>query len=258
MTFENFKKLVEVVSRLRAPDGCPWDREQNHLTLRENLLQESYETFDAIERGDSENLKEELGDVLLQVVLHSQIASENKEFDIEEVAKVITDKLIRRHPHVFADLKVRDSAEVLVNWEEIKRQEKPERKSALSGVAKTLPALMTAMELSKKAVKTGFEWPNIQSIWECFESEIQEFKQAVLLKDIKGMEEEFGDILFSLVNIARWNGIDPEIALISANKKFKARFQMMEFLAPKDLRNYNIDELEEFWKVAKQELKKTE
>jgi len=254
--FENFRKLVEVIAVLRSPEGCPWDREQDHKSLRENFLQETYEALDAIDSGISEELKEELGDVLLQVVLHAQIASEEDKFDIEDVAKVITEKLIRRHPHVFSDTMVKDSAEVMVNWEEIKKQEKPERKSALSGIAKSLPALAAAMELSKKAVKTGFEWPNEESLWDCLQTEISEFKKAVEKRDKKEMEDELGDILFSLVNVARWHGIDPELALLQANKKFKKRFRMMENLATKDLKQHNTNEFEELWQTAKKQLQK--
>ena len=252
---KNLKQLIETIAILRSPEGCPWDRKQTHKSLRENLLQETYEALDAIDKENDDNLREELGDVLLQVVLHSQIASEDNKYTIEDVAKGITDKLIRRHPHVFADTKVKDAEEVMVNWEKIKREEKPERKSALSGIAETMPALLAAQELSKKAVKTGFEWPDEKSLWECFESEIKEFKDEIAQNNKKLMEEEFGDILFSLVNVARWHKIDPEIALINANKKFKKRFQLMETLAPKDLNEYNIDELENFWKKAKEELK---
>ena len=252
---KNLKQLIETISILRSPQGCPWDREQTHKSLRENLLQETYEALDAIDKENDDNLKEELGDVLLQVVLHSQIASEENKYTIEDVAKGITNKLIRRHPHVFSDIKVKDSDEVMVNWEKIKRKEKPERKSALSGIAETMPALMVAQELSKKAVKIGFEWPDESSLWDCFESEIKEFKDEIVENNQKLMEEEFGDILFSLVNVARWHKIDPEIALINANKKFKVRFQLMETLASKDLAEYNIDELEEFWQKAKEELK---
>lgn len=249
---KNIKSLIRTIEILRSPDGCPWDREQTHKSLRENLLQETYEALDAIDKGDDDNLKEELGDVLLQVVLHSQIASEENKFTIDDVAKTINEKLIRRHPHVFSGTKVKDSNEVMVNWEKIKRQEKPERASALSGISKTLPALMAAQELSKKAVKSGFEWTDFSSLWSCFESELEEFHTAVSEENIESMEDEFGDILFSLVNIARWHGIDPEIALINANKKFKARFQMMENFAQKDLSDYSVDELEKFWQKAKQ------
>lgn len=255
---ENLKKLVEIIAILRSPDGCPWDREQDHKSLRENLLQETYEALDAIDSGVSEELREELGDVLLQVVLHSRIAEEEGKFNIEDVAKVISDKLIRRHPHVFSDTKVSGSAEVMLNWEEIKKKEKPERTSALSGISKTLPALAMAMELSKKAVKTGFEWPNTESLWDCLESEITEFKTAAKVGDFEEMEDELGDMLFCLVNVARWHGLDPELALLRANKKFKKRFQMMESLATKELKQYNLNEFEELWQTAKKQLNKNE
>lgn len=249
---ENFKKLVEIISILRSPEGCPWDREQDHKTLRKNLLEETYEALEAIESGGSKELCEELGDVLLQVVLHAQIASEEGTFDIEDVSKNISDKLIRRHPHVFSDVQVKDSDEVVVNWEEIKKIEKPERKSAISGVAKTFPALLMAYELSKKAVKTGFEWTSEESLRECFASEIEEFDQA---KTQEEKEDEFGDILFCLVNLARWHKINPELALLKANKKFTKRFHKMENLASKELVEYDSDEFEELWQTAKRVLK---
>lgn len=251
--YYNLKRLIEIAAKLRSPEGCPWDREQNHKTLKENMLQEAYEALDAIDSENPAELQEELGDVLLQVVLHAQIASESNDFDIEDVAKTISDKLVRRHPHVFADTKVKDSTEVVANWEEIKKLEKPERKSALSGVAKSQPALMMAAELSKKAVKAGFEWPNIDSLWECFNSEIEEFKQALEQDNKAEIENEFGDILFTMVNLARWYSIEPELALLKANKKFKTRFQAMESIATKNLKDYNIDELEEFWQEAKKQ-----
>jgi len=254
--FKNFNRLVEIVEKLRAPDGCPWDKEQTHETLRENLLQESYEAIDAIESNNPEELKEELGDVLLQVVLHSQIASEENKFDVDDVAQAIADKIVRRHPHVFGDINVKNTEEVLANWDKIKKLEKPERKSALSGITKSQPALMTSSQISKKAVKVGFEWPNMTSLWECLESEIVEFKEAVELNDQNKMEDEFGDILFSLVNVARWYKIEPELALSRANKKFIKRFLMMEQMAEKNLSEYSQEELEEFWKTAKEKISK--
>lgn len=248
---DNINKLIEAIKKLRSPDGCPWDREQTHKTLRENLLEETYEAIDAIENDNLENLKEELGDILLQVVLHSQIASEENKFTIEDVAKVITDKIIRRHPHVFADINVKNTEEVLLNWEKIKKEEKPERTSALSGVAKSQPALMSALQLSEKAVKVGFEWSNIESLQACLESEILEFNQAVESGNKDMMEDEIGDILFSVVNLARWYKINPELALLKANKKFKRRFQSMEDMAQKNINEYTIEELEDLWQHAK-------
>ena len=172
------------------------------------------------------------------------------------MAKCINEKLIRRHPHVFGDIKVKDSNEVIENWDKIKRQEKPERKSALCGIAKTLPALAMADELSKKAVKTGFEWPDFESLKDCLKSEIAEFKKAVEEKNIESMEDEFGDILFTMVNVARWNKIDPEQALLKANKKFKQRFQVMENIADKEFEKYSADEFEELWQNAKKHIQK--
>lgn len=251
---KEFKRFIEIIEKLRSPEGCPWDREQTHKTLRENLIEETYEAVDAIDSGNIKDLKEELGDVLLQVVLHAQIASEEGNFNIEDIAKEISDKIVRRHPHVFSDTKVNGTEEVLVNWDKIKSKEKPERKSALSGIAKSLPALVMAAKLSKKAVKVGFEWPSTESLWNCFLSEIDEFKETIEAADSDRMEDEFGDMLFCMVNIARWYKIDPEQALMRANRKFKTRFQLMEEIAPKNLIEYSIDELEEFWQLAKSKL----
>ncbi|MDD3149773.1 MAG: nucleoside triphosphate pyrophosphohydrolase, partial [Candidatus Gastranaerophilales bacterium] len=194
------------------------------------------------------------GDVLLQICLHCQMESENGNFTIDDVAKEINEKLIRRHPHVFGETKVSGTAEVLENWDAIKSIEKPERISALSGISKSQPALMSAAEISKKAVKTGFEWPNVESLWDCIHSELQEFREAVENNNKNEMEDELGDILFSIVNLARWHKISPEIALLKANKKFVSRFEMMEQLAQKDLRDYNLDEYDELWKKAKVKL----
>ncbi|MDD3014111.1 MAG: nucleoside triphosphate pyrophosphohydrolase [Candidatus Gastranaerophilales bacterium] len=252
--FNNLKKFIEIVEILRSDNGCPWDREQTHKSIKANMLEEAYEAIDAIDSGSSKDLCEELGDVLLQVVLHSQIASEENKFDIEDVAKTISEKIIRRHPHVFGDLKVSGTKEVLANWDLIKQQEKPERKSALSGVAKSQPALLAAAEYSKKAVKVGFEWPNVESLWECLQSEIEEFKHEADVGDKELMEDELGDVLFSIVNVARWHKINPELALLRANKKFKKRFQLMEQIADKDLKEYTQDELEELWIEAKKAL----
>lgn len=244
----NLEKLVETIKILRSPNGCDWDRAQTHKTIRQNMLEEAYEAVDAINSGDTKHLKEELGDVLLQVVLHAQIAEDEGEFNIEDVAGEINEKLIRRHPHVFGGLKVSSVDEILDNWEEIKKQEKTHRKSALDGISKSQSALMTATKLSKKAVKVGFEWANIDDVWSCLESEIAEFKNA---KSFEDKEEEFGDILFALVNVARWNKIDPEQALIRSNTKFEKRFRDMEKNATKELRELSLSEWDELWQKAK-------
>lgn len=254
MKYKNLEELIDVVAKLRAPDGCPWDREQTHNSLRPNMLEEAYEAVDAIDENNMAHLREELGDVLLQVLLHSQIASEHGDFDIDAVAKELKDKLIHRHPHVFGNTSVKNSDEVLVNWDKLKAEEKKDRKSAMDGLSKSQPALMLAQKISKRAVKTGFEWPNEQSLYECFYSEIEEFKQAQKEQNKAHMEEEYGDILFACVNLARWNKIDAEQALIKANKKFEKRFRKMEELAVKPLTEYTFEEFDALWKQAKKEL----
>ena len=196
-----------------------------------------------------------MGDVLLQVVLHAQIAKENNEFDIEKIAKGISDKLIRRHPHVFGDIKVKNTDEILANWEEIKKKEKKERKSIMDGIPIYLPALMQSYKISKKAVKVGFEWDCIESLKECINSEMKEFEQAVENNDTQNMEEELGDLLFAIVNLSRWYKINPELALNLANKKFMKRFRKMEELAEKDLNEYSLEEYDKLWKLAKNALK---
>ncbi len=253
MKYKNLEELIAVIAKLRAPDGCPWDRIQTHESLRPNMLEEAYEAVDAIDDNDMEHLKEELGDVLLQVLLHSQIASESGDFDIESVAKVLKEKLIHRHPHVFGDAKVDSADEVKTNWDLLKAEEKTERHSAMDGISRSQSALMTSQKISKRSVKTGFEWPNEESLYECFYSEIEEFKQAEKDNDKIHMEEEFGDILFAAVNLARWNKIDAEQALLKANKKFEKRFRKMEELAVKPLTDYSFEEFDALWKQAKKE-----
>lgn len=254
MNYKNLEELISVIAKLRAPDGCPWDREQTHQTLRPNMLEEAYEAVDAIDENDMAHLKEELGDVLLQVLLHSQIASEHGDFNIEDVAKELKEKLIHRHPHVFGKTKVKSAQEVKKNWDMLKAEEKTERKSVMDGVSRSQAALMTAQKISKRAVKVGFEWPNEDSLYDCFYSEIEEFKQAQKEQNKEHMEEEFGDILFAAVNLARWNKIDAEQALLKANKKFERRFRKMEELATKPLEEYSFEGYDNLWKQAKKEL----
>lgn len=246
-------KLVDLIGVLRSDNGCPWDREQTHATLRPNMLEEAYEAVDAINSGDMKHLKEELGDVLLQVILHSQIASEEEAFDIEDVAKGLHDKIIHRHPHVFGEQKVNSAEEALKSWDAIKKEEKSHRKSAMDGVSKSQSALMSAQKISKKAVKCGFEWPDEKSLYECINSEFEEFKEASAENNKAHMEEEMGDILFAVVNLARWNKIDAEQALIKANQKFMTRFRKMEELAQKPLEEYSFSEYDLLWKKAKAE-----
>ena len=247
----NIEKLLETMRILRSPQGCKWDREQTHKTIRENMLEEAYEAIDAINSNDMKHLKEELGDVLLQVVLHCQIAQDNGAFNFDDVAGAINEKLIHRHPHVFSDTKVKDVNEILSNWEKIKKEEKPHRTSVLDGISKSQSALMKAQKISKKAVRAGFEWQNIEQLKECVKSEFREFDEA---KTQEHKEEEFGDILFALVNLARWNKIDAEQALNVANEKFIKRFKKMEELTKKPLEQLSFDEWEELWASAKKAL----
>jgi tetrapyrrole methylase family protein/MazG family protein len=249
MNYPNIERLIEIIGILRSENGCKWDREQTHSTLKRNMLEEAYEAVDAINDNDNKHLQEELGDVLLQVILHSQIAKEEEAFDIEDVAKGISDKLVHRHPHVFGDVKVNSTQEILDNWEKLKKEEKPHRTSVMDGVSRSQSALMSAQKISKKAVKVGFEWNDENSLYDCVISEIKEFKEAKTFED---KEEELGDLLFAVVNLARWNKIDAEQALLKANKKFINRFRAMENNTNKQLEHLTFEEWDELWKKAKE------
>lgn len=251
MKYPQLERLIEIVATLRSENGCQWDREQTHQSLRPNMLEEAYEAVDAIDDGNIPNLREELGDVLLQVVLHSQIAKDNGNFDIEDVAKELSDKLIHRHPHVFGDAKVYSTTEILEAWDRLKKEEKVNRKSVLDGVSKSQSALMSAQKISKKVVKVGFEWDSVESLKKCIESEYKEFEEAVETGDLSKMEDEMGDIFFATVNLARWYKIDAEQALLRANKKFTKRFKKMEEIAEKPLETYSYEEFDKLWKKAK-------
>lgn len=253
MNYPNIERLIEIIDILRSENGCKWDREQTHESLRRNMLEEAYEAVDAIDDNDSKHLQEELGDVLLQVVLHAQIAKEENSFNIEDVAKGISDKLVHRHPHVFGDIKVNSTTEILENWEKLKKEEKPHRTSIMDGISKAQSALMSAQKISKKAVNVGFEWPNEESLYDCVQSEIKEFQNA---KTHQEKEDELGDILFAVVNLARWNKIDAEQALLKANKKFTTRFRAMESNANKELEHLTLEEWDSLWKQAKKDTQK--
>lgn len=248
VNYPQLERLIDIIATLRGENGCQWDKEQTHKSLKPNMLEEAYEAVDAIESGVSANIKEELGDVLLQVILHSQIAKEEKDFDIEDVAKGIADKLIHRHPHVFGNVKVESTQQILDNWENIKKEEKPERVSAMDGITKGQSALISALKISKRAVKKGFEWPNLPSLYDCIASEFQEFVSAETQQE---KEEELGDVLFAIVNLARWKKIDPEQALLFANNKFIKRFKKMEEIALKPLEEHSFEEYDSLWKQAK-------
>ena len=251
MKYPELEKLIDIVATLRSENGCQWDREQTHQSLRPNMLEEAYEAVDAIDENNMENLREELGDVLLQVVLHAQIAKDNNTFDIEDVAKELSNKLIYRHPHVFGNAKVNSTKEILDTWDRLKKEEKSDRKSVLDGVSKSQSALMAAQKISKKVVKVGFEWDSEKSLKECIESEYNEFEEAVQAGNYDLMEDEMGDIFFATVNLARWHKIDAEQALLRANKKFTKRFKKMEELANKPLEEYSYEEYDVLWRQAK-------
>ena len=247
----SFDSLVKIIARLRAPDGCPWDKEQTHQTLRGNLLSESYEVMEALDNGEDRALCEELGDLLLQIVLHAQIAKDQKKFEIGDVIKSINTKLVHRHPHIFGDVPVKDSKEVMHNWEALKKKEKPERKSILDGVPREMPALAYALEISRRAVRVGFEWEDLQGVVDKIKEEAEEIKDA---KNQAEKNDEIGDLLFTLVNYARWEGIDPEAALRDANRKFYKRFSKVEQLAKakgKDLQKLSLKEWDSLWEEAK-------
>ena len=241
---KSFERLIEVMRILRAPGGCDWDRAQTHKTLKPYLIEEAYELLDAIDRENDQEMKEELGDVLLQIVFHAQIASERGAFDIKDVVENLTEKLIRRHPHVFKG-SGRYSYE---RWEEIKAKEKKEKKSAIGKVNPALPALSMARRIQENASAVGFDWEDVNGVKEKVKEEVEEF-----LKDPS--EEEFGDILFSLVNLSRFMGIDPERALRKSTEKFVKRFQKMEELIESDgkkLSDLSIEEMDKYWEKAKE------
>jgi tetrapyrrole methylase family protein/MazG family protein len=245
-------ELRDIVARLRGPDGCPWDREQSHQSIRSQLLEEAYEVLEAIDEASDSMLCEELGDLLLHIVFHARLAEERGAFSLSDVAEKINEKLIRRHPHVFGEDEAEDAAAVLVKWEELKRKEKPERESALDGIPPILPALMRAQELQKKAAKTGFDWKEIQPVLEKCREEIEELEKD--LDNPRRAADEMGDVFFSLVNLCRHLGLDAEQCCRDANNKFDHRFRQVEFLRARrspEGENWTLDELEALWQEAK-------
>lgn len=248
-----FLRLLDIMDDLR--EKCPWDRKQTMESLSPLSIEETYELTDAILEKDMSGIKEEIGDLLLHLVFYSKIASEQKAFDIEEVINELCEKLIRRHPHIYADTKVSGEADVKANWEQIKLKEKKgEKKSVLSGVPKALPALIKAYRMQDKAKQVGFEWDKIEQIWEKVEEEQAELKEACALQDKAAIEEEFGDMLFALVNLSIFLKIDPERALDLTNKKFKRRFEFIEDTASKsgkNLEDMSLEQMDKIWNKAK-------
>jgi tetrapyrrole methylase family protein/MazG family protein len=247
-------KLLDIMKRLRSPEGCPWDMEQTHDSLKPSLVEESYEVLEAIEAKDMYNLAEELGDLLLQVVFHTQLAQESGNFEFHDVLRGIIHKLIRRHPHVFGDAQVNNSAEVVRNWDQIKKEEKgeQEQKTILFEFPRGLPALMLAAKTQKKVGKVGFDWPDLQGPLAKVYEELKELEEAIA--EGKGIQEEFGDTLFALVNLSRFLKLDPEESLRKTVLKFQKRFVKMSELAlldGKNLENLTLEQMDEYWEMAK-------
>jgi MazG family protein len=270
-----FAKLAAVMARLRAPGGCPWDREQTHSTLRTYLIEEAYEVLDALDSRDDSKFAEELGDLLLQVLFHAQIAAEDRRFSINDVIREIHDKMIRRHPHVFGNVKAKTSAQVLRNWELLKKQERqskspksesatsltsstsnPGHDSILDGVPPAIPALLRAFQLTRKAARVGFDWPNVEGIFDKLHEESAELREVLRKKEPDArIESELGDILFVAVNLSRFLNVDPEIALHKASAKFTRRFREMEKIAREQgttLAEIPRPQLESLWDQSKQ------
>ena len=246
--------LTDVMRILREPGGCPWDREQNHRSIRQNFIEEVYEFLEAVDADDVDGMREELGDVLMQVVFHARMAQEAGRFDLQDVIDEVVDKLIRRHPHVFGNLDVENSAEVLKNWDAIKKTEKTERASVLDGVTKDLPGLLRAYKLQHKAAKVGFDWEKPEDCWAKVEEEIRELREAQAEGDKAHIEEEYGDLLFAMVNYGRQIGVEGEVAINACNNKFECRFRDVEKQVQesgKDWKEFSLDELEALWQEAK-------
>ena len=264
---KNFNELVAVMERLRAPGGCPWDREQTYASLAQYLIEECYETFDAIQEaaatGETKNLREELGDVLLQVVFHSTIAAERGDFTIDEVVGDVTEKLILRHPHVFEETELATAADVLNNWDDLKARERAksgkipkEKDSILDDVPIHFPALLEGLKLTKKAAKVGFDWEDAGQIFDKLNEELDELNAAIANDEQEKIEEEIGDLLFVLTNLARKLDVEPETALKKTNRKFRTRFGYVEKELKergKALEESNIEEMDALWNAAKKQ-----
>ena len=249
-----FLRLVKIMDELRAQ--CPWDKKQTIHTLRSLTIEETYELVDAIDTEDWNGIKEELGDLMLHLLFYSKIGSEQKAFQLEDVLNGVCDKLINRHPHIYGDVKVEDEEEVKRNWEQIKLKEGKGKKSVLEGVPNALPSIVKALRIQEKAKQVGFEWENKEAVWDKVEEESAELQEAIKTKDQSEIEAEFGDLLFSMVNYARFLQVDPETALERTNRKFIRRFQQMEKMAEaqgKLLANLSLEEMDAMWNQIKKQ-----
>ncbi|MDE1192262.1 MAG: nucleoside triphosphate pyrophosphohydrolase [Arachidicoccus sp.] len=252
---ERFLQLVNIMDELRAK--CPWDRKQTIHTLRTMTIEELYELIDAVDKENWQDIKEESGDILLHLLFYTKIASEKKEYNLEDVLQTIIDKMIKRHPHIYGNVSVNDEEDVKKNWQKIKSEEG--KKSLLSGVPNALPSVVKAARIQEKAKQAGFEWEHKNDVWNKVEEELQELKEAEIKNEQEELEEEFGDVLFSLINYARFLNIDADAALEKCNKKFMQRFQLMELYAGNDnklLTNMSLTEMDVLWNKAKAETRK--
>lgn len=251
---KEWQTFRSIIAKLRSPEGCPWDREQTHESLSPYLIEEAHELLQAIQEGDDDAIADELGDVLLQVFLHAQIGQDNGYFQLEDVLESISAKMIRRHPHVFGDVSVDDADQVVANWQEIKAQEKPAADSLLEGQDRFSSSLTTSFNYQKKAAKVGFSWPDAEGAWDKFHEELQEFQQEVAKGSKARQLDELGDLLFTLVNLARFFDLSPEEAMMQANRKFQTRFRYVEQQVKEGTGNfsdYTLEQLDEFWNQAK-------
>lgn len=259
-TLAALQELINIVAQLRSPDGCPWDLAQTPETLTPYVIEEAYEVVDAIKSGNQAAIAEELGDLLLQVVLQAQIASEAGNFSLIQVIQGISQKLIRRHPHVFGDVEVTSVEQVRQNWEQIKATEKGVENASISNklsrYARTLPPLMAGMKISQKAAAAGFEWENVDGVWAKFAEELTEFQQAIATETPERQQAELGDLLFVIINLARWYNLDPLEALQGTNQRFVQRLSHVESIAGRPLSDYTLAELENLWQQAKAQLGK--
>ncbi len=251
-----FESLVDVIAILRGENGCPWDREQTHSSLKSTLIEETYETVEAIDSGDSNHLKEELGDLLLNIMLQAQIADESDNFDIYDVIESLIEKLIRRHPHVFGNVAVESADEVVKNWESIKSQEEgyEDRESILDGIPVALPALLRGQKIQKRAARVGFDWDNISDVFNKVEEELNEVNDSLKNDDQNEIEMEIGDLLFAVVNLCRFVDLQAEETLRKANRKFVSRFKRMETklnTQGKNISDQSLEELDKIWNEVK-------
>ncbi len=254
MSKSEFEKLIDIMSALRGEKGCPWDKEQTRESLKPFLVEETYEVLEAIDEGNPEKIKEELGDLLFQIIFHCRIAEERKEFDLSDVVRKISEKMISRHPHVFGEATYETSEEVLKQWEEKKREEGKSRESILEGIPRELPSLLRAHRIQARASRVGFDWKQVDDVLEKLDEEIGEFRKALKRKDRQELEDELGDVFFALVNISRFVGVNPEDALRKTISKFISRFRYIEMKAAESgrrLSGMSLEELDALWDEAK-------